>query len=281
MERSARRTGKFFNFEKGKNLLLNLSPNFIAGKMMIVRAIIHEMNLIVAPLNSNPLLAIKDLDDPIHFGAFVPSQINSIVKDPISKEVYEKIDQVIIGGARLSPALTTKLQLLRNESFATFGMTETITHFALANLSAGEQIYECLPGFSVSVNEDNCLIVHDEDLGTAYQTNDVVDLKTQQTFHWLGRADNVINSGGIKIYPEELEKIFGDVIKGRYYFTSKTHADLGEAVVLVIEGNSFNQEDLRYQEKLRGLPKYYRPKEILFQPKFDETKNGKIIRKRF
>ncbi len=283
MERSARATGNFFNFRKSKNLLLNLSPEHIAGKMMIVRAILHEMKIVVGPLTSNPLEAIRDFEEPIYFGAFVPNQIVSILKDPHSKELYERIERVIIGGARLDPSLIRKLELLSNESYATFGMTETISHFAILNLSEGEKIYSCLPGFKVSVGENSCLIIRDTVTDKVFKTKDVVVLKDENSFLWMGRTDNVINSGGIKIFPEELEKIFGHVLKKkRFYFAAKKDEKYGEVTVLIIEGEvDPNIESAAYKEKLRALPKYFRPKEIIFEQNFDETKNGKIIRKTY
>lgn len=281
MERSARRTGEFFGFQKGNTVLLNLSPEFIAGKMMIVRAMVYEMNLIVAPLSSNPLLDLKDWEGAIHFGAFVPNQISSIMKDAVSREVYERIDQVIIGGARLNPDLIHELSRLSNRSFATFGMTETITHFALADLSVDDPFYTCLPGFSLGVDSESRLIVEDIDSKNTYETNDVVELNDSNSFRWLGRADYVVNSGGIKIFPEEVEKAFYGLIENRFYVTSKVHPKWGESVVLVVEGDSFSEKDQQYQETIKELPAYHRPKEIISIPKFEETKNGKVIRKRF
>lgn len=274
---SALATGSFFGLLPDQNALLNLSPDHIAGKLMIVRAYEHQMSLTVAPLVSNPLEFL--VDHNIHFAAFVPSQIEIILKNYESKLTLNSIENVIIGGAPLSPNLENELTQLSNNIYATFGMTETITHFALRKL--GTPIYRCLAGFKISVDKRSCLVVQPNAIvENLLVTNDVIDLIDDMTFKWRGRIDNVINSGGIKIHPEKVEKMIAHLLpENRFYVASKKDETYGEIAVLVVEG-FIESDDILLNAK-ESLPKHHEPKEIVIEDIFEETKTHKIIRKKF
>ncbi len=284
-EASAKYTGRFFDFKPGDAVLLNLSPNFVAGKLMLVRALTHEMKIVVAPLNSNPLLTLKDFPHKIKLAAFVPHQVEEILSQENSKRVFNEIENVIIGGASISESLEQKIAAQKTKSFATFGMTETLTHFALRPVDGSTDFYTCLPGITISQDDRNCLVVNkNEILPDSLLTNDVIELLDESHFKWKGRFDNVINSGGVKIIPEAdeklIESLFGDT---RFYLSSKSNDKFGEEVVLVLESDplssTLEKECLEKMEIL--LPKYHAPKSIIFQSKFDETANGKIRRGKF
>ena len=274
---SAEATGRFFVFEKGQTVLLNLSPNYIAGKLMIVRAIEHEMNLAVAPLSENPLKNLRE--EKIHFGAFVPSQINEILKDEKSRERLNKIKHVIIGGAPLDPDTENELIGMDTRFFATFGMTETITHFALRRI--GTPIYKCLPNFNISADNQSCLVIHpNEIVPELLFTNDVIDFIDDRTFKWKGRLDHVINSAGVKIYPEKAEKMIAHLLpNNRFYMTAKKDKKYGEVAVLVVEGDPKNKDLL--EDAKESLPRHHAPKEVIIEDQFEETPTQKIIRKKF
>ncbi|MBD3636870.1 MAG: AMP-binding protein [Crocinitomicaceae bacterium] len=275
---SAKSTGEFFQFEKGQVALLNLSPQYIAGKLMIVRAVEHEMKLAIAPLQANPLENIPD-DLNIDFGAFVPSQIAAILKNPKSTEALGRIKNVIIGGAPLHSNLENELTQLPVNIYASFGMTETITHFALRKL--GTPIYRCLNGFSVGIDNRSCLVVHENEIvKRMLVTNDVVDIIDHMTFKWKGRYDNVINSGGVKIYPERVEKMIAHLLpENRFYVTSKQDDKYGEVAVLVVEGDVENEAIL--SDAKASLPRHHAPKELIVEDQLEETPTNKIIRKKF
>jgi len=284
-EASAKYTGRFFDFKAGDSVLLNLSPNFVAGKLMLVRALTHQMKIVVAPLNSNPLLNLKDFPHKIKLAAFVPHQVEEILSHDNSKRLFNAIENVIIGGASISESLEKKIAQQKAKSFATFGMTETLTHFALRPVDGKTDFYTCLPGITISQDERNCLIVEkNEILSDPLFTNDIIELIDETHFRWKGRFDNVINSGGVKIIPEVDEKLietlFGNT---RFYITSRSHEKFGEEVVLVLEIESLDSTlEKEYLEKMeRMLPKYHAPRSVIFQSKFDETANGKIRRGKF
>jgi O-succinylbenzoic acid--CoA ligase len=282
MTLSAKNTGNFFGFKANQTLLLNLSPNYIAGKLMIIRAITFKMKILVAPLSENPLMALQD-NIPIDFAAFVPYQIKSIVNHPESKNKYEKIKNVIIGGAPLGMEERRIISQLRNNSYGTFGMTETITHFALNRIENENDIYECLADFKVSQDERNCLVLGpNQMISKSIITNDVIDLIDDRKFRWLGRIDNVINSGGIKLHPEKLEQqLFENNCKDRFYFTKRKSDKFGEELILVIEGKDSYEKREVYAFAMKDWPSYQKPKTLIFLSKLKETQSGKIIRKVF
>lgn len=284
-EASAKYTGRFFDFKPGDAVLLNLSPNFVAGKLMLVRALTHDMKIVVAPLNSNPLLTLKDFPHKIKLAAFVPHQVEEILSQENSKRVFNEIENVIIGGASISESLEQKIAAQKTKSFATFGMTETLTHFALRPVDGNTDFYTCLPGITISQDDRNCLVVNkNEILSDPLVTNDLIELIDETHFKWNGRFDNLINSGGVKIIPEVdeklIESLFGNT---RYYITSRSHEKFGEEVVLVLETDSLSAAiEKEYLQKMELLlPKYHAPKSIIIQAKFDETVNGKIKRRKF
>ena len=279
MKASAKATLNFFELKPNQTILMTLSAEYIAGKMLIIRAIENNMTLIVTPLCSNPLL--KPLGRKIHFSAFVPLQVQTILANKISKANYELIDQVIIGGGVISQDLEKNILTLSNSNFATFGMTETISHIALRNISNGEKHYTALPNVNFKINNTNCLLINAPLINPTVdlETTDVIELLNSKQFIWKGRADFVINSGGIKLHPELLEKKIEHLLpNNRFYFTSSKDHLLGEKLILKIETNSqYNIHKLNNKLKV-VLAKLEQPKAIELINKFKETKTGKVIR---
>ena len=97
---SARMTGDFFQLEKCQSALLCISPEYIGGKMMLVRAMEYQLDLYTAPINANP---IKELTVPIDFAAMVPLQVQTILAT--NPEKLDLIRYLIIGGAPVSKQL--------------------------------------------------------------------------------------------------------------------------------------------------------------------------------
>lgn len=279
VRKSAQATGLFFDLQPGQTALLNLSVNYIAGKLMIVRAIEHQMNLVVAPLNDNPLL--NEYEGVIDFAAMVPAQVKSVLESAVSSEKLKKIKNIIIGGAPLNPQIENELTTLDCRCFVTFGMTETITHFALRKV--GTPIYRCLPGFKCSIDDRSCLVLaENEILPEPLITNDIIDLIDAETFKWRGRYDFVINSGGVKIHPEKVEKMIGHLFpNNRFYVTSKQDDQFGEIAILLIEGQLEEDSEELLKVAKSFLPKYHCPKEAYFKGAFNYTESGKIIREKF
>lgn len=280
MEASARLTNEFFGINADSVLLLCLSPNYIAGKMMIVRAIVAGANLLVVRPSSSPL---KEIERPIDFAAMVPMQVQETLADPMSRNKFFFVKQLIIGGAAVSPALESALSEMPMRCFATYGMTETVSHIALRELNTDYAGYTALGDVTFSQDDRMCLCIHAPHLSNAcFVTNDIVRLSGKKRFEWLGRYDNVINSGGIKLFPEEIEaRLSGSISDRRYYVTGVADERLGQKAVLVIEDEHWDElriASLMQTMKLLLSP-YQIPKEIRFVSHFQETYSGKIIRK--
>lgn len=265
MVESALATGDFFDLHPGNKALQCLPVKYVAGKMMLVRAMILGLDLEFVAPSSHPL---QDNEIDFDFIAMVPLQAQNSLRE------LKKVKKLIVGGAAMSKSLERQLLKLPTEVYETYGMTETITHIAARKL--GEKAFTVLPGVTISYDERNCLVIHAPRISEeVILTNDIVELLNENQFVFIGRMDNIINSGGIKLIPEQIEDKLSHKINQRFFIASKPDTELGEKVVLVIEGEEQDFEDSLYE----SLDRYEKPKEIVFIPKFEETANGKILRK--
>ncbi|MDR7212691.1 AMP-binding protein [Flavobacterium piscis] len=265
MIQSALATGDFFKLQPGDKALLCLPVKFIAGKMMLVRSLILGLDLDVAEPSTEPLALNTTQYD---FAAMVPLQVQNSI------EALKNVKKLIVGGAKMDALLEEKVLTLKTEIYETYGMTETITHIAAKR--TGEKVFTVLPNIKIAQNNLGCLIIKVPAISEEFIiTNDLVKLIGENQFTFLGRIDNVINSGGIKLIPEQIEAKLIDKINTRFFLTGIPDSVLGEKLILVIEGEKrdFPSDFFDF------LNKYERPKEIVFIPKFKENKNGKLLRK--
>lgn len=278
--RSAQLTIDYFKLPKGTKALLALPSNYIGGKMMLVRALVGNWHLIWTEPTANPLLKLKESFD---FAAFTPMQVTAMLNE--CPEKFMAIGKVIIGGGAISNALETRLKQCTNQVYATYGMTETITHVAVRALT-GEHAgstFNALPGVRFSLNDKECLSIeamHLENVGVI-ETKDKVKLYTPLSFQFLGRADNVINSGGIKLFPEKIEEQIAHALPYSFYISKISDDTLGEKVMMYVEAPELSEsEKLQIISTMKlYLQPYEVPKEIICEAQFDYTPNGKIIRK--
>lgn len=277
MLNSAASTGDYFNLRKGTTALLCMSSNFIAGKMMWVRALSLGWELDVVSVNSHPLEGINKKYD---FSAMVPLQVfNSIEK-------LNRIGTLIIGGGVVSVELQEQLQLLKTKAFATYGMTETVTHIAVKKLnhilSNDEGFYHTLPSVKIAKDTRECLVINAPLIADQkVVTNDLVRIISETSFEWLGRFDSIINSGGVKLIPEKIEHKISKILTGNFFIGGKEDLLLGEKVALLIEGKGASlteSTEIKKYLKDAELSNYEFPKEIHFIEKFDMTETGKIKR---
>ncbi|HMC01693.1 MAG TPA: AMP-binding protein [Flavobacteriaceae bacterium] len=273
MVNSSISTADFFEFEPGNTALHCLPTKYVAGKMMLVRAMILGLELDMVEPSANPVF---DYEKQYHFGAMVPFQLQNSLKN------CNNIKTIIIGGAPASHHLIDQVQNSVANVYETFGMTETVSHIAvrkLNNFSNGQSIsnsyFKTLPSIKISQDERRCLIINAPKISKEQiVTNDIVKLHSDKEFEWLGRFDNVINSGGVKIFPESIEKKIEDKLSGRFFIASENDEKFGENVILVLEG----EQRKIPSEVFEGLDDLEIPKQIYFVPKFSETVNGKIQR---
>ncbi len=275
---SAMMTCNYFNLTDDKKALLCLSPDYIAGKMMVVRAFVSGMDLITLEPSDKPLLGIAG--EKIDFAAFVPLQVQNLIGNEISKKRFQTFKNVLIGGAPISPLLEKELESCTNAVYATFAMTETLSHIALRRLSGKSRSdkYFALQGVDFEKDDRGCLIVNAPLMNDApVITNDVIELYDSTHFKWLGRFDNVINSGGVKIHPEIVEHKLTALLPNRRFFISSIPDErLGQKMVMVIEGGGDFDITAIKNEAGNILSKYEIPKEYYVVGKFLETASGKV-----
>lgn len=260
MVNSAIATADFFDLHPGDKVLHCLPTRYIAGKMMLVRSIIVglEMDIMTPSSHLDDLLPSKKYD----FVALVPVQAQA------GLDKLNQFKKIIIGGAKLSDTLAHQLQYCNAAIYETYGMTETITHIAARRI--GAECFEALPNVSIAKDDRGCLIIQAPNIvSSTIVTNDLVEIISDNQFKWLGRFDNVINSGGIKYFPEQIEAKLALKINQRFFIAGLPDDNLGQKIVLFIEGEEFPLEASIFSE----LEKFERPKEIHFIPNFIETNN--------
>ena len=282
MEASASATGAFFGVDSEFKLLCCLNPAYIAGKMMLVRALVWDCPITLVEPSANPLLG---LEEQFSFVALVPLQVEAGLSEEKSRKLLQSIPQVLIGGAALPHKIQQELVQQGIRAWQSFGMTETVSHIALAPIGTGELIFQTLPGVEIGVSENQCLWIQSTMSGSAkIQTNDSIELRSKNSFVWLGRADFVVNSGGIKLFPEQLEKKISALMSNSYpgvpyFFYGEADERLGQRLVLYVEGEqSALTLEVLEEELKKFLDKFEIPKQIYLLPRFKYTPSGKINR---
>ncbi len=271
---SARRTIKFFGLNSHSRLHLCLSPDYIAGKMMIVRAIEAGCRMTIEEPSNKVLAEDTDLS-PIDLLATVPSQLENLLHRP---NVLEKVRNIIVGGSAIPHSLVEKCTSANLCVYETYGMTETASHVALRRI--GEEWFYPLRGIAFSKDSRGCLVITFTTDGQEFITNDIVDINQDGGMKVLGRIDNVIISGGMKIHPEEVERKIEKLLSpAEYYISSYPDNIWGEAVCLVLERNECLSDIDILQDSLRKLlPPQERPKKICIVDSLPRTESGKIKR---
>jgi O-succinylbenzoic acid--CoA ligase len=263
---SAKNTCTFFHLTTESKTLLCIPAAFIGGKMMLVRGFVSGMDVHTIKPTSSPL---EQINTCFHFVALTPQQAMQS-----STEALDYFANVIIGGGEVNTALENKLHQLKCNCYSTYGMTETASHVALKHIGK-HNYFEALPNISLATDERNCLVIHAPKLlENALATNDVVKLLSPTQFIWKGRFDTIINSGGIKIHPEAIEKKLEPFISQRFFIGKLPDEVLGEKVVLVIESD----KELTIDFSKITLTPYEKPKQTICTKQFVETESGKIKR---
>ena len=274
MVNSAWATGAYFGLHPKQQALLCLPCTGIAGKMMLVRAMVLGLHLEYVEPSSTPLANNNKTYD---FVAMVPLQVQNSIPQ------MDRVKQLIIGGAPVDSSLRSELVKLPISAYETYGMTETITHIAIKKINGGQaNPFETLPDVSISQDDRGCLVIEAPKISDQkIITNDLVELIGQNQFNWLGRYDSIINSGGIKLVPEKIEEKLSALIQPRFFVAGLPDGVLGKKLVLVVEGEPMNETALLQTIKSsEGISKYEVPKAIYFVKTFDETSTQKVDRKK-
>lgn len=274
MRNSARMTCDFLGLQPGDTALLCMPLDYIAGKMMVVRAIERKLDLISVKPSGHPL---QDVTCPITFAAMVPMQVFNSLQVPEEREHLRQIKHLIIGGGAIDDVLASELKLLPHAVWSTYGMTETLSHIALRRLNGPEasEYYTPFDTISVSLNADHCLVIDAPQVcGQRLVTNDIAEFRSPEEtcFRILGRRDNVIISGGIKIQIEEVEQLLRPHLMAPFVITKCADRKYGEIVVLLTESD--NTVSIR-EVCQHILPKYWQPRRYLSVHKLPITETGK------
>ena len=283
---SVKLTKEKFRLDNDQTALLCLSPKFVAGKMMIARALEIGMNLLCCPPVADPL-AEMSWDSEVHFAALVPYQVSAIIENDASSKKLSRIKNIIVGGSPVDQSLTDRLQQFGNSFFETYGMTETLTHIAIRKLNPPEKDFKLLPGITAFIDERLCLNIQASHLSDqVIKTNDIAEFTTPDTFQIIGRFDNIVNSAGFKIVPEDVERKISSIIRSNlpnvnFIAGGIPDNDFGQKLVLLVETREIKTEiknEVISQIK-SVLKKWEVPKDVLAVSTFRRTESGKINRR--
>ena len=283
---SAKLTGKTFGLNEGDSALVCLNVEYIAGIMMLVRGMELGLKLTIVEPSGNPLQNLEN--SGFDFYAFVPLQLHNILENDKNIEFLNKSKAIIVGGAAVNEVLEKEVQKINVPVYSTYGMTETVSHIAIRRLNGVNKNdnFQVLEGVIIGIDDRNCLnIIAEASNNLLIQTNDIVEIINEKEFQLIGRFDNIINSGGVKIQLEKVEKLIENEIKilnpKRYFAYGILDEKLGQKLVLFVEGETVNP-DLKNTFLINiqsVLSKYEIPKEIYFVERFMETATGKIDKK--
>lgn len=274
MTASAERTCDFFGLKKGDTALVAMPAQYIGGKMMVLRSIVRGMRMIFIEPASDPLQVLEPMI-PIDFTAFTPMQMSTILSHSASAAKLAHIRQIILGGGEVPEVLREQLQSLSCEVYESYGMTETITHIAIKKLNGPDRsdYFTAMRDVSLRLDDRGCLVIHAPHLHEGeLVTNDIVELHSPTEFRWLGRYDNVVNTGGIKVYAEEIERKLQPFMTVPFFITGTADGALGQTVTLVVEGTTaINESELN-----EHLSRYEKIRKVIHRDKFIYTTTGKI-----
>ena len=275
MEASARMTCDFLGLREGDTALLCLPLDYIAGKMVVVRSLVRGLRLVCVEPSGEPL---GTETEQIDFAAMVPMQVWSSLQVPEQRERLMRIRQLIIGGGAIDDALSRELVGLPNQIWSTYGMTETLSHIALRRLNGPEasEWYTPFAGVTLSQTAEGCLVI---DAPLVYDgqliTNDIAELANDGRFKILGRKDNVICSGGLKIQAEEVERLLSAHLREPFIITKRRDEKFGEVAVLLTEGDTAAAKTICEQV----LPKYWQPRAYVHIDRIPLTATDKPARR--
>jgi len=272
MRQSALLTCSYLGLKAQDKILLCMPLHFIAGKMMVVRAVMAGLDIYPVAPTGHPL---SDTDQTFRFASMVPLQIFNTLQNPVEAERLRKVSILLIGGGVISPSLEKVLKDFPNEVYASYGMAETVSHIALRRVNGPEASlsFTPLPSVSLSLSEDDSLIIDAPMVSSKrLYTNDRAEIYPDGSFRILGRKDNVILTGGMKVQAETLEETLSTFIEVPFAITSLPDPKFGEIIVLVVE-KPIDETVLSVH-----LPAYQVPKKVVLLKAIPLTESGKINR---
>ncbi len=284
---SAQNTIQFFNILPKEKVLLSLPTEFVAGALMCIRAMIAGTQLTILKPSLRPLQSFRQFVS-FDFAPFTPAQIAETLSkgSELELEILKNIKTIILGGGVVNDEIVSAVQNFRGAVFQTYGMTETLTHIAVKKINKKRDIYYRLVNddIQISTDERGCLVLQVPYLTQKeIVTNDLASIIDKKQFEWIGRYDFVINSGGIKIIPELIERELQPLLRSKdFYVSSIADKVLGERCVLVLQQEDWDKKELDdLQYLLESYKNHHYPKQIHLVSRIDKTDTGKIKREKF
>lgn len=276
MLNSARITCDFLGLKPGDTALLCMNLKYIGAKMVVVRALERHMHLVAVEPSGHPMASLitKGVPAPT-FAAMVPLQVYDTLQVPAEASLLRQTKHLIIGGGAIDDALELALRDFPHAVWSTYGMTETLSHIALRRLNGPEASlwYRPFPSVDVTLNSEGCLVIHAPLVHDGpLVTNDRAEIVESKGFRILGRKDNVIVSGGIKIQIEEVEQKLKPYLRAPFVIGKRTDTKFGEAMVLLTEATD---TDSVLEVCRCVLPKYWVPREVRHVDHIPMTETGK------
>ena len=278
MANSARMTCDFLHLQPGDTALLCLPVDYIAGKMVVVRAMVRQLQLVIKAPQAHPLAGMHHAPT---FAAMVPMQVTNSLNNAHERQLLADIRQLIIGGGAIDETLEKELRDFPNNVWSTYGMTETLSHIALRKINGkdADQWYTPFDHVNIATDHRGCLTIHAPLVcDNSLTTNDMVEIHPDgRRFRIIGRVDNVINSGGVKIHIEQVEERLRNAVDVPFAITKRRDPLLGEMVVMLVQSTEL---DALRQCCEQCLPAYWRPRLFISVDKIPTTDTGKPARKR-
>lgn len=277
MWNSALRTIAALGLQEGNSALLAMPVKYIAGQMMLVRSFAGGLPLVAVAPSSHPFAGMHEAPD---FAALTPMQVYESLKDKHEASLLRRTLCLIVGGGSISPELAGLLRSFPHPVYSTYGMTETLSHVALRRLNgpSASDWYTPLSGVEITLSERGTLCVYAPDVcDRRLETNDLAEVLDNGCFRILGRVDNVVVSGGLKLHIEDLEQQLTPFLDLPFGLTSVPDKSLGEALVLLYEGDENQAERLKETCRLH-LDKYTVPRHYLPVVTLPKTETGKPAR---
>lgn len=282
---SVNRTSRFFKLETGQSLFICLNTQYTGGKMMLARALHNKMRVVWVEARQD---AFQHFPNDTHFSlvSMVPSQMHTLMQRTDRELILKNIETILLGGAPVQKDLKEELRAIEAPSvYETFGMTETLSHIAVKKLNGkeAEESFSLLDGVEMRLDERGCIMVKAEVTNDQWvASNDLIEIVDTRHFAWKGRADNVVNSGGVKILLEELEEIMRPLlraqgVKGDFMLGAKHDPLLGEKLILYVEEHLSNPTEILAAVK-EDLPVFHSPKEVIQMKYLPRTSSGKLKR---
>ncbi|NJM84895.1 MAG: AMP-binding protein [Leptolyngbyaceae cyanobacterium RM2_2_21] len=284
MRLSAQNTAQALQLQAGQEALVCIPTQYIGGAMMLVRCLEIGLNATIIAPTANPL---AKLHKAYHLVAMVPMQLQqALAQSPEKRGLLEQFGCILLGGAPVSLTLMAYIAQLQAPVYHTYGMTETVSHIALQRLNGSEaqsSLQTIHPSIKIGQDARGCLVIqgpvtHAQEI----VTNDLVEIIDERHFRILGRIDNVVNSGGIKIQLEALDQSIQEIlategIVARCYTVGVADDRLGQKIVLMIEDTPLAQAQ---QEMLQNFwksvcPNTMPPKLWCFSPLFKKLTAAK------